>query len=107
MGLINSKSSKNNNYSNIFHLKNSNDFPSSSHPQSFLSLCTHQNHPNNIHHFDNKRRLCLKKKVLLLGLDGVGKTDLFTRLISHYKQGLKIKSLPRPTTGKFICVYMS
>jgi GTPase SAR1 family protein len=44
----------------------------------------------------------MKKKVLMLGLDGVGKTDLFTRLICHEKQLTKINPLPRPTIGKLI-----
>jgi len=42
----------------------------------------------------------LKKKILLLGLDGAGKTDLFQHLISNDKQNLKIEPLPKPTLGK-------
>jgi len=48
--------------------------------------------------FYPKQRLCMKKKVLLLGLDAVGKTDLFTRLISPKKI---INPLPQPTIGLF------
>jgi GTPase SAR1 family protein len=42
-----------------------------------------------------------EKKVLILGLDGVGKTDLFTRLIRQNKGRAKFDPLPRPTIGKF------
>lgn len=47
-----------------------------------------------------KRRLCSKKKVLILGLDRSGKTDLFYRLISCDKPSLKIDAFPQPTMGK-------
>jgi hypothetical protein len=97
MGTINSKSSN-----NIIHSKNYNRFSSFSRPPSYLSSYTHQNGSNDINLFNNRRRSCLKKKVLILGLDGVGKTDLFGRIISYYKQGYKIDLLPRPTIGKFV-----
>jgi hypothetical protein len=100
MGSINSKSSNKNYYSNIINSKNYNRFSSFSRSQSFLSSCTNHTDSNDIHYFDRKRRLCSKKKVLILGLDGVGKTDLFTRLIFHSKSRYKINSLPRPTIGK-------
>ena len=48
-----------------------------------------------------RRRLCSKKKVLILGLDGVGKTDLFRQLVSEDKPGPKKDSVYRPTLGKF------
>ncbi|CAF1342012.1 unnamed protein product [Adineta ricciae] len=47
----------------------------------------------------NKRRLCSKKKVLMLGLDRSGKTDLFHRLISCDQPSLKIDAFPQPTMG--------
>jgi hypothetical protein len=102
MGSINSKSTNDNNYSNRFHTTNYNRYSLLSQPPSFLSSCTHQNDSKDIQHCDIKRRFCLKKKVLILGLDGVGKTDLFTRLISPDQEKFKIHSLPRPTIGKFI-----
>jgi len=98
MGTINSKSSSN----NITHSKNYNRISSLSRPPSWGSAGAHQNGSNNIHLFNIRQRSCLKKKVLILGLDGVGKTDLFGRIISNYKQGYKIDSLPRPTIGKFV-----
>ena len=47
-----------------------------------------------------KRRICSKKKVLMLGLDRSGKTDLFYRLISCDQPSLKIDAFPQPTMGK-------
>lgn len=41
-----------------------------------------------------------KRKVLILGLDGVGKSNFFGKLIQHYKQIPKYETLPRPTIGK-------
>lgn len=73
-----------------------------SHSSSLLALCRQKKSPIDICDFHNKQRLCMKKKVLMLGLDGVGKTDLFTRLICHEKQLTKINPLPRPTIGKLI-----
>jgi hypothetical protein len=107
MGSINSKSTVNNNYSNIFPLKNSDRSSSLSRPQSLLS--SNSEHHNSIYFrcCCNQRRVCLKKKVLILGLDGVGKTDLFTRLISDDKPEIKIDSLPRPTMGKLISPHNS
>ncbi len=87
MGKINSKS------------KYNYRFPTMSHSQS---SCNHRKTHIYSREFDNKQRLCMKKKVLMLGLDGVGKTDLFTRLIRHDKQSTKIHSLPQPTIGKFL-----
>jgi GTPase SAR1 family protein len=86
MGKINSKSKYNYRFPTMFH--------------SSSSLCHRKKSPINICDFHNKSNLCMKKKVLILGLDGVGKTDLFTRLISHEKQSTKINPLPRPTIGK-------
>ena len=86
MGTINSKSTAS--YQNLFPTKNQNrstNFPTR---QSVLSCCS------------TKQHLCLKKKILLLGLDGAGKTDLFQHLISNDKQNLKIEPLPKPTLGK-------
>jgi hypothetical protein len=103
MGSINSKSTVNNNYSNIFPLKNSDRSSSLSRPQSLLP--SNSEHKNSIHFrcccCCNQPRVCLKKKVLILGLDGVGKTDLFTRLIRQNKGRAKFDPLPRPTIGKF------
>ncbi len=99
MGSINSKSTDVNNYTKKFPTKDYHRFSPNSRPSSLLSLCTNTNH---VQHFNNKRRLCLKKKVLILGLDGVGKTDLFIRLVSQDKQEIKINSLSRPTIGKLI-----
>ena len=42
---------------------------------------------------------CRKKKVLLLGLDAVGKTHLFTRLLRHSQSPAKNERLSRPTRG--------
>jgi flagellar biosynthesis GTPase FlhF len=90
MGKINSKS------------KNNYRFQTLSHSQSLLlSSCNQKNIHIDFREFDNKQRFCMKKKVLILGLDGVGKTDLFARLIFHNKQSTKINSLPQPTIGKF------
>ena len=41
----------------------------------------------------------VKKKVLILGLDRGGKTDLFTRLIQRDNPTMKQFSLPQPTIG--------
>jgi hypothetical protein len=102
MGSIHSKSTDVNNYTKRFQTKNYHRFSSLTGSPSFLSSCTNTNDSNYVQHLHNKQRLCLKKKVLILGLDGVGKTDLFTRIISQDKQGMKIDPLPRPTIGKFI-----
>ena len=70
----------------------------SSHGQPLLSTSSyHQRKPS----LDFRRRSCMKKKVLILGLDGVGKTDLFTRLIRQEKQESKCHLLSQPTIGKF------
>ena len=91
MGMINSKS-KLNNYR----------FPTISPSALFLSSCQRKtNHIDN-HELPNKQRMCMKKKVLILGLDGVGKTDLFNRLICDNKEPLKLDSTPQPTIGKKI-----
>ena len=79
----------------ILRSNNSNHSSSISRPQSILSICTPKND------FFDKRRQCSKKKVLILGLDGVGKTDLFTRLVSADRQRSKVGPFPRPTLGKF------
>jgi GTPase SAR1 family protein len=50
--------------------------------------------------FHRKVRSSIKRKVLVLGLDGVGKTDLFTRIIRHYKEESKMDFLAGPTMGK-------
>ncbi|CAF1092815.1 unnamed protein product [Rotaria sordida] len=99
MGSINSKSSHENNCSNTLQIKHYNRFSSLSRLQSLLSSCHHQRDDNDFQCFNNKERSCSKKKVLILGLDGVGKTELFTRLICYDKKRLKIDSLPRPTIG--------
>ena len=101
MGSINSKSPGKQVNSNRFYTKTPSRYSSFSRPQSFLSGYTQKSSSSCAQPFNNKRRSCLKRKVLMLGLDGVGKTDLFTRLISDEKQGLKIDSLPQPTLGKF------
>jgi small GTP-binding protein len=69
-----------------------------SHSQLFLSSCHEKRIPIDFCEFHNKQRLCMKKKVLMLGLDGVGKTDLFTRLISYQKQSTRTN---QPTIGEF------
>jgi hypothetical protein len=102
MGSFNSKSIDKRNYSNIFPLKNSDRSSSLSRPQTLLSSPSQKTDSINFRHCHNQRRVCLKRKVLILGLDGVGKTDLFMRLISDDKTGIKIDSLPRPTIGKLI-----
>jgi GTPase SAR1 family protein len=72
-----------------------------SHSHLLLSSYNQKRPHIDFREFHNKQRLCMKKKVLMLGLDGVGKTDLFARLTSHNKQSTKINSLPQPTIGKF------
>ncbi|CAF1092419.1 unnamed protein product [Adineta ricciae] len=67
--------------------------------QSLITSC-HSKHK----HLDwtlllNKGHVRTKKKVLMLGLDGVGKTDLFSRLVCQDKQTSKADSLPQPTMG--------
>ncbi|CAF2527991.1 unnamed protein product [Rotaria sp. Silwood2] len=99
MGSINSRPIHENNYSNNLHRKHYNRFLSLSCLQSLLSSFNHRSSDNDFHRFNNKQRSCSKKKVLILGLDGVGKTELFTQLIRHDKKKLKIDSLPRPTIG--------
>jgi hypothetical protein len=99
MGMINTKS-KFNNISNTSAMKSNYRFPTTSHSRSLLTSCHQKTNYINFQEFYNKERLCMKKKVLILGLDGVGKTDLFTRLIRHNKQPATINSLPRPTIGK-------
>ncbi|CAF3406129.1 unnamed protein product [Rotaria sp. Silwood1] len=99
MGSINSKPTHENNYSNTLQRKHYNRFSLLSCLQPLPSSFNHQSDENDIHRFNDRRRSCLKKKVLILGLDGVGKTDLFTKLICHDKKRLKIDSLPRPTIG--------
>lgn len=71
-----------------------------SHFQPLLLPSYDQKHtPFTFPTFRLKTRLSTKKKVLLLGLDGVGKTHLFTRLISDENQSSKSQSLPQPTIG--------
>ncbi|CAF3975849.1 unnamed protein product [Adineta steineri] len=72
-----------------------------SHTQSLLSSCHSKRKHIDLSVFISKERLRTKKKVLMLGLDGVGKTDLFSRLICHEKQTTTAttKSLPQPTMG--------
>ena len=70
-------------------------FSTTSHFQPLLSSSDSKRFPT----LHSKRRLSTKKKVLLLGLDGVGKTHLFTRLISDEKQPITLQSLPQPTIG--------
>jgi ribosome biogenesis GTPase A len=101
MGSMNSKSTNN---VNILSSKNSYRLSSISRPRSSLSSWNYRHHHNDFRRFYTKRRLCLKKKVLILGLDGVGKTDLFNRLISSNKQESKTDSPPQPTIGKFVFV---
>ncbi|CAF4714922.1 unnamed protein product [Rotaria sp. Silwood1] len=74
MGMINSKA-KYSIFSNTSDIKCNYRFPTISHARSSVSL------------------------FLMLGLDGVGKTDLFTRLTCDTKQSSKPKSLPQPTIG--------
>jgi GTPase SAR1 family protein len=69
--------------------------------QSLLSSYKFLNYRIGLGELNIKKRSCATKKVLMLGLDGVGKTDLFTRLICHDKQSLKLDSLPHPTIGMF------
>lgn len=40
-----------------------------------------------------------KRKVLILGLGGVGKTDFYSRLVRNYNHTVKLDDLPRPTVG--------
>jgi ribosome biogenesis GTPase A len=101
MGSMNSKSTNN---VNILSPKNSNRLSSISRPRSLLSSCNYRNHDKDFRRFYSKRRLCSKKKVLILGLDGVGKTDLFNRLICSSKQESKTDSPPQPTIGKLVFV---
>ncbi|CAF4284832.1 unnamed protein product [Rotaria sp. Silwood2] len=97
MGTIDSKSTYDNNYSNIIHLKNSNCFSSFSCHKSLTSSYYQENDENCFCHFYNKQRLCSKKKVLVLDLDEVGTTDLFIRLICQNKHRFKIDSSPQLT----------
>ncbi|UJR07795.1 hypothetical protein I4U23_012077 [Adineta vaga] len=85
MGLTNSKSNH--------------PFSFISRTQSLLTSCHSKHKHIDLSLFLTKGHLRTKKKVLMLGLDGVGKTDLFTRLISHDKQTTKPDSLPQPTIG--------
>ena len=101
MGSILSKSTIEKNNFGIFRTKKYNCWSSLSFSKSILSACIHKNDQNDLDQFDSQQRRCSKKKVLILGLDGVGKTDLFTRLINHQKKRLKVDSLSRPTIGKF------
>ncbi|CAF0935695.1 unnamed protein product [Rotaria sordida] len=98
MGMINSKA-KYKNLSNTSNIKCNYRFPTISHAPSSASLCKRKTNHIDFSEFYNKQRLCMKKKVLILGLDGVGKTDLFTRLTCDRKQSSKFKSLPHPTIG--------
>ncbi|UJR38343.1 hypothetical protein I4U23_031013 [Adineta vaga] len=70
------------------------------HSHSILSSCgSFRKNENYFRTSRNKRRVCSKKKVLILGLDRSGKTDLFHRLLSYNKPSLKIESFPQPTMG--------
>jgi hypothetical protein len=101
MGKINSKT-KYNHISNTSYTKYNYRFPTISRSQSLLFSSWNQKAPPiDFGQFHNKQRLCMKKKVLMLGLDGVGKTDLFARLTCHDKQSSRINHLPQPTIGKF------
>ena len=103
MGSISSKSIQEKNYSNIFQLKYCNQPSTLSCSPTLLLTCNRtSDDDNDIYHLYQRRRFCSKKKVLILGLDGVGKTDLFTKLICYHKKGLKFDSLPRPTIGKLV-----
>lgn len=100
MGSNNSKSTSQKNYSDTLPVQNRD--PLSSLPRTKFSLQSHKYETNaeSCSCFSSKQRSCSKKKILILGLDGVGKTELFTRLICCDKRKLKIDSLPRPTIGK-------
>ena len=100
MGTNNSKSKIVENQTCKLHAINSNRYSSLSRPHSIVSSCTHENDSNTFHLFNQKRRICSKEKVLILGLDGVGKTDFFTQFISQDKQRSKVEPFPRPTLGK-------
>jgi GTPase SAR1 family protein len=65
------------------------------------SSCKPINNHIDFHEIYNKQRLCMKKKVLMLGLDGGGKTDLFNRLVCDDKKSSRINSSAQPTIGKF------
>ena len=70
-----------------------------SHTQSLLSTCRSKHKHIHFSTLISKERLRTKKKVLMLGLDGVGKTDLFTRLVAEDRQVPKTNSFPQPTMG--------
>jgi GTPase SAR1 family protein len=89
MGKINSKAKNNYRFPTIFQ-------------SELLTSCQRKNDHIDIHEFSNKQRLCMKKKVLMLGLDGVGKTDLFNRLICQDQQSSKSNPSPQPTMGIYI-----
>ncbi|CAF1236675.1 unnamed protein product [Adineta steineri] len=99
MGSINSKSINDNNYVNIHPSKKSHRLSLFNRHRSILSSCSYKTDDNDLRSIFNKRRICSKKKILILGLDGSGKTDLFNRLISDKKQELKNDSPPQPTMG--------
>lgn len=98
---MNSKSTHSHHWTNVFPAKNYTRYPSLSRPQPFVSSSgTPKPDFTWTPQLSSKRRLCTKKKVLILGLDGVGKTDLFRRLISADRQDWKIDAQPRPTLGR-------
>ncbi|CAF1357558.1 unnamed protein product [Rotaria magnacalcarata] len=99
MGLSKSKSININNYLNTTEIENYKRSLSAPGTQVLLPSYRYENNNNDFNDLDRKQRSCLKKKVLILGLDGVGKTELFTQLICWDKKKLKIDSLPRPTLG--------
>ncbi|CAF2514887.1 unnamed protein product [Rotaria sp. Silwood2] len=97
MGIINSTAKYND--SNTSNIKCNYRFPTICNARSSVLLCKRKTNYIDFCEFYNKQRLCMKKKVLILGLDGVGKTDLFTRLTCDTRQSSKLKSLPQPTIG--------
>ncbi|CAF3259910.1 unnamed protein product [Rotaria socialis] len=97
MGMINSKS-KYITCSNKSDIKCSYRFPTIFHSGSLISLRNRKLKYIDFE-FYNRQRFCMKKKVLILGLDGVGKTDLFNRLICPTNQLPKLHSLSQPTVG--------
>jgi GTPase SAR1 family protein len=70
---------------------------SSSTLASFIDMKFHLTCPRQLF---RRRRRSTKRKVLILGLNGIGKTDLFTRLVAFYTPTLASVGLVRPTIGE-------
>lgn len=99
MGIFYSKS-KYNKSINTSNIKCNYQYPTIFHSQSSMSLRNRKIKQIYYGESRNRQRFCKKKKALILGLDGVGKTDFFMRLTSPIDQSLQSIVPSKSTIGK-------